>query len=337
MGVWRNWLAAALLGATAFTMPAAAAADKFFVYVSPDPIGVNAFLKMGQTGIEAAGEKYGADIETYESRTAADRLENVNAAVNEGADIVVMLGFEFNDIVRQIAPTAPDTQFLIVDQCIDERPENVHCAVFREYEASYLMGVAAGMLTETNKVGVVGALDIPFLHRYTDGYAQGVKSVKPDASVDIRWVGGENPFADPVRAKEQAVAMHAAGADLIFTANSGGDFGVFEAAKEKNFKVFSVDVNQCPNAPGHVVDVTLKQVDQAMLQAIGSILEGEKNVTMALGLKEGGMSAMALEADRIADSGCLIADHPDVAAKLREVAGSIKDGSLKLEDPMFAK
>ena len=57
-------------------------------------------------------------------------------------------------------PTAPDTQFLIVDQCIDDRPDNVHCAVFREYEASYLVGVAAGMLTESNKVGVVGALEI---------------------------------------------------------------------------------------------------------------------------------------------------------------------------------
>ncbi|WP_048646126.1 BMP family ABC transporter substrate-binding protein [Nitratireductor soli] len=336
MRIWRNWLAAGLLGATVFTMPAAAA-EKFFVYVSPDAIGVNAFLKMGQSGIQAAGEKYGADVETYESRTAADRLENVNAAVNEGADIVVMLGFEFNDIIKQVAPTAPDTQFLIIDQCIDDRPANVHCAVFREYESSYLMGVAAGLLTETDKVGVVGALDIPFLHRYTDGYAEGVKSVKPDASVDIRWVGGENPFADPVRAKEQAVAMHAAGADLIFTATAGGDFGVFEAAKEKNFKAFSVDVNQCPNAPGHIVDMTLKQVDTAMVQAIGAILDGEKSVTMALGLKEGGMSAMALQEDQIADSGCLIADHPEVAAKMREVADSIKDGSLKLEDPMFAK
>ncbi len=336
MKVFAKWLAAGLVGAAAMT-GTASAADKLFVYVSPDALGVNAFLKMGQTGIETAGEKYGADVETYESRTAAERLENVNAAVNEGADIVVLLGFEFNDIIRQVAPTAPDIQFLMIDQCIDDRPENVHCAVFREYEASYLMGVAAAMMTETGKVGVVGALDIPFLHRYTDGYAQGVKSVKPDASVDIRWVGGESPFADPVRAKEQAVAMNAAGADLIFTATAGGDFGVFEAAKEKDFKAFSVDVNQCPNAPGHIVDMTLKHVDTAMVQAIGEILEGGKQLTVSLGLKEGGMSAMALEEDNIAGSGCLIADHPEVAAKMREVAASIEDGSLKLEDPMFAK
>lgn len=199
MRFW-NALLAATAGAMAMTS-SATAQEKLFVYVSPDPIGVNAFLQLGQTGIQAAGEQYGAEVRTFESRTAAERLENVNAAVNEGADIVALLGFEFNDVVRQIAPTAPDTQFLIVDQCIDDRPENVHCAVFREYEASYLLGVEAGMLTETEHVGVVGALDIPFLHRHTDGFSEGAKSIATDVEVDVRWVGGENPFADPVRAK----------------------------------------------------------------------------------------------------------------------------------------
>jgi basic membrane protein A len=333
---WKTWLMAGLLG-TAFTAAGAQAADKLFVYVSPDPIGVNAFLKMGQTGIQAAGEKYGADVKTYESRTAADRMDNVNAAINEGADVVVMLGFEFNDIVRQLAPTAPDIEFLIVDQCIDDRPENVSCAVFREYEASYLVGVAAGMLTESNKVGVVGALDIPFLHRYTDPYAAGAKSVNPDVEVDTRWVGGANPFADPVRAKEQAVALHAAGADLVFTATSGGDYGVFEAAQEQDFRVFSVDVNHCPDAPGHVVDMTLKNVDTAIVEAIGKILNGSPGTVASLGLKEGGMSTMALQPDNLEDSQCLIANYPEVAEKMRSVAADIISGKLEIEDPMFAQ
>jgi len=333
-GLWKSVVAAAALSLAAST---AMAQDKLFIYVSPDAIGVNAFLQMGKTGIEAAGAKYGAEVKTFESKTAAERVENVNAAVNEGADIVVMLGFEFNDIVKEAAAANPDTQFLIVDQCIDNQPANVHCAVFREYEASYLMGVAAGMLTQSKKVGVVGALDIPFLHRYTDGYAQGVKSVNPDAQVDIRWVGGDNPFADPVRAKEQAVAMHAAGADYIYTATAGGDFGVFEAAKEKNFKVFSVDINHCPGQPGIIVDQSLKRVDNALVAAVGEILEGKEKTFTALGIKEGGVGAIALDEAGIAASKCLIADHPDVAAKMREVAGQIADGTLKLEDPMFAK
>ena len=331
----RNFAAGVTLAAMTAVAPASAA--DLLVYVSPDALGVNAFLKMGKTGIEAAGKKHGMDVKTYESKTAAERIENVNAAVNEGAKVVVVLGFEFADIIKEAAAASPDTQFLIVDQCIENQPDNVHCAVFREYEASYLMGVAAGLLTKSNTVGVVGALDIPFLHRYTDGYAQGVKSVKPDAKVEIRWVGGDNPFADPVRAKEQAVALNAAGADYIYTATSGGDFGVFEAAKEKGFKAFSVDVNHCPDLPGLIVDQSLKRVDVALGAAVDAILAGQKKTFTTLGLKEGGVSAIALDEATMADSKCLIADHPDVAAKMREVSATIADGTLKLADPMMAK
>ncbi len=335
MGIWKK-SAAALSLATLMTTAGQASADGLLIYVSPDPIGVNAFLAMGKVGIEAAGEKHGMEVKTYESRTAAERRDNVNAAVDEGADIVVMLGFEFNDIMAELAPTAPDTQFLIIDQCIENQPDNVHCAVFREYEASYLMGVAAGMMTESDTVGVVGALDIPFLHRYTDGYAQGVKSVNPDATVEVRWVGGENPFSDPVRAKEQALALHSAGADYIYTATSGGDFGVFEAAKERGFKTFSVDVNHCPTQPGVIVDQSLKQVDVALVAAVDAILEGQAKTFTSLGIKEGGVGAIALDEAGIAGSACVIADHPDVAAKRREVAAGIADGSIELTDPMFA-
>ena len=92
-----------ILAAAAFTIASFSmlkAADNFFVYVSPDPIGVNAFLEMGKIGIEAAAEKYGADVQTYESTTAAARRENVEAALNEGASLIVVLGFEFNDITE---------------------------------------------------------------------------------------------------------------------------------------------------------------------------------------------------------------------------------------------
>jgi len=335
--------AASLVGAAAlsFTLASAAsAADKLkFIYVSPDAIGVNAFLKMGKTGIEAAGKKFGAEVKTFESNSPQSRLENVNAAVNEGADIVVVLGFEFNDILAEIAPTAPDTKFLIVDQCIfKDRPDNVSCAVFREYEPSYLMGVIAGMNTKTGTVGAVSALDIPFLHRYTDGFAMGAKSVNPDVKVNVRWVGGSNPFGDPVRAKEQALALNADGADVIFAVTAGGDFGIFEGAKEAGFKVLSVDVNQCPNAPGSIYDNTLKHVDSVIMQSIGGILKGDGQPIVSYGLKEGGMGSLSVSSDAtLAASGCLVANEPEVVAKVRAVAADIASGALKIADPMFAK
>jgi basic membrane lipoprotein Med (substrate-binding protein (PBP1-ABC) superfamily) len=101
-----------------------------FVYVSPVPLGVNEFLIMGQTGLEQAGDKHGAQTKVLESENdPTTREENVRAAINEGATIVIVLGFEFNDIIPKVAAEAPDIQFLIVDQCIENPPANVHCAV----------------------------------------------------------------------------------------------------------------------------------------------------------------------------------------------------------------
>ena len=337
MKTFSAFLAAAAVLAGMLTSTAIAQ-DKEFVYVSPNPIGVNAFLAMGETGIRASGKEHGAKVTVIESDTPQSRLENVSAAVNDGADIVVVLGFAFNDILLDIAPTAPDTQFLIVDQCIFEnRPENVSCAVFREHEASYLMGVIAGMNTESNKIGAVSAIDIPFLHRYTDAFAEGAKHVNPDVSFEVRWVGGQSPFQDPVRAKELALALASTGIDTMFAVTAGGDFGIFEAAKEEGFKVLSVDINHCSAAPDHIIDGTLKHVDSVIDQSIDRIIAGERSFVAVYGLKEGGMGSQASSDDAaLAASGCLIAGQPDTVRKVREIRDRIVSGSLVIEDPMFA-
>ena len=149
-------------------------------------------------------------------------------------------------------------------------------------------------------------------------------------------MGGDNPFGDPVRAKEQALAMYSAGSDIIFTATAGGDFGVFEGAQENNFKVLSVDVNRCVNAPGYIIDNTLKGVDAAILNSVDVIKNGAEASFTAVGLKEGGMGLMALKPDMLAESQCLIAEQTEVLDEVRKAAEKIMNGSLEIKDPMFA-
>ena len=325
---------------TSPTEPASAvdempAEQPYFVYVSPNPLGVNEFLKMGQTGLEAAGAKYNAKVKVLESEDPVTREENVRAAVNDGADVVVVLGFEFSDIIPKVAVEAPDTTFLIVDQCIDNPPKNVYCALFREHEAAFLIGAEAGLLTKTNKVGTIGALDIPFLHRYTDAFAEGAKYVNPNVETSTLWVGGDNPFSDPVRSKEQALALADQGFDNIFAATAGGNFGIFEAAKEKNVYSYGVDVNQCVNAPGFVVDNLLKKVDVALQKAVDAIMNKDTNQVQVYGLKEGGIGLAATSEADLKSTQCVIADNPDVVEKIKELQTKIINGEITIEDPMF--
>lgn len=307
-----------------------------FVYVSPNPLGVNEFLIMGQTGLELAGDKYGAQTKVFEGSDPTTWEENVRAAVNEGANIVIVLGFEFADIIPKVAPENPDVQFLIVDQCIDNPPANVHCAVFKEYEAAFLIGAIAASLSETGKVGAISALDIPFLHRYTDGFAEGAKYVNPDIEVSTLWIGSDvSAFSDPARAKEQALAMAAGGADHIFAAGAASNLGIFEAAKEKNFFTYGVDVNQCPSAPGYIVENLIKRVDTAIVESVDKIMAGSKENLLVYGLAEKGIGLVALTTDKPEDSQCEIMKHPEVIEKAKEIQQKIISGEIKIEDPMF--
>lgn len=305
-----------------------------FVYISPDPLGVNPFLVMGQTGIEAIAGKYGATVVVMESEDPTTREDNVRAAIDLGADIVVVLGFEFADILARLAPASPAVEFLIVDQCIQNRPANVHCAMFKEFESSFAIGAMAAMLSETRHVGVIGATDIPFLHRYTDGFEAGAKYIDPDVEVSVRWVGGPNAFSDPVRAKEQALALASSGADYIFGAAAAGNLGVFEAARESEFFAFGLDIDQCSSVPGRIVDNLIKRVDLVIADGIDSIMNGAEAGFMVYGLASGGLELAALAPDRSGESDCIIYRYPDVMRRMLELRDLIVSGEIGIEDPM---
>jgi basic membrane protein A len=324
---------------TVAALAAPAAADGTFVYVTPNPIGNNAFLALGRDGTMVAAAAIGAKVKVFESDGPSAIAENLYAAANEGANIIVTMGFDTVDAVVEVAPTAPDSDFLLIDACPKgDRPPNLHCAVFREHEASFLMGAMAAMVTKTNIVGAVGPIDTPFMRRFTGGFAAGAVYAKPDIKVETRWVGGQRPFADPVRAKEQALSLHALGADVVYAAAAGGSFGAFEAASEQGFKIMTVDSNLCGAASGAMYDSALKRVDQAIKQSIEAIAAGADAHFASYGLAEKAVGAVALLSDdELAKSGCEIASRPDVVKAIREIAGKIIAGEVKVADPLTAK
>ncbi|WP_324651813.1 BMP family ABC transporter substrate-binding protein [Georgenia sp. H159] len=303
-----------------------------FVYITNTPIGINQFLELGKIGIDAAAEEYDGTAKTYESTDDQSRRSNLEAAIAEQPDVIVLITFDFEDLAKEYAEQNPEQKFLLIDACPADAPENLHCAVFREQEASYLVGLEAGMLSETGKVGSVMAVDIPFLHRYTDSFALGAQSVDPSITDSQLAIGGSNPFADPARAKEQALAMAATGVDHVFAVGAGSNGGIFEAAAEQDFYAYGVDVNQCPMAPGHGVDNTMKAVDVLVVSGIGDILDGTAEPVRSYGLAEGGMDLTSLM-EGADESECIVMDHPEVLAAVEEAKQGIIDGTIEVPDP----
>ncbi len=313
--------------------------DQLVIYVTSKPLGTNQFHILAQKALAVLEEKYGVRTDFYESENdPTNREENVRAAVNDGASIVYVIGTEWGDIIPKVAEENPDVNFLIADQCVNEQLPNIHCTVFKEYEGAYLLGVMAASLTKTNHIGTVAALDIPFLHRYTDAYAEGARYVNPDIQVEIRWVGGENPFGDPARAKEQALAIFSTGADQIFSAAAGGDLGVFEGAAQNDYFAYGVDVNACPTTPGRIVDNMQKHIDVAIVDAIGKILMDEPEALyVSVGIAEGAVGPGALSDNPDASQDCVVMEHPEIVKLVKEVAEKIINGEIAIEDPMFVQ
>jgi basic membrane protein A len=312
-----------------------AATDKSIILITPTPIGSNNFLQLAKDGAEAAGKKYNASVDVYESEDPASIQQNLDAAIREKPDVIIGVSFSVLDQFTEAADTYPDQQFLLIDTSPEKPADNITSAAFKEYEATYLTGVEAGLLSQSGSVGVVAALDTPFIHRWIDPFFAGAKSVKDAVKTQAQFVGGDNPFGDQARAKAQALVLGESGADYVQAAASGGNTGVFEAAAEAGFKAFGVDTNQCLDSPGNVVDNAIKRVDVALLNGVGEVLDGKTGTTTEYGLKEGGVSLTGLE-DGVDKSQCLIADHPDVIAKVKAVRDQIVSGDLKVQDPLTA-
>ncbi|MEU6376283.1 BMP family ABC transporter substrate-binding protein [Streptomyces sp. NPDC046909] len=310
---------------------ASGGSGKTFTLVTPDAVGQNEFLKLAVSGVKDAAKQHDGSQKVYESTDTASQQQNVQAAVDAKPDVIVLVGFEFADIVAQQAEKNPKQQFLIIDACTTKTFKNVSCAVFREHEGVYLAGAEAGLLSESGKVGAVDVLDTPQFRRYSDPFAAGAKKVASKTTTDTRFVGGQSPFDDSARAKEQANTLLAKGYDQIMAAAAAGNYGVFEAAKAKGAYAYGVDVNQCVSAPGTVVDNVIKRTDIAVEKGIESVLSG-KTGTVSYGLKEGGISLTGLE-DGVDSSKCVIADHKDVLAKVKELRDQIVSGELKVDDP----
>ncbi len=289
---------------------------------------------MGDKGTREAAERLGGEYKIFESTDLNSRRANLEAAVAENPDIIVMTTFDFIDLSAEFSAANPDQEFILIDACPGEPPANLHCGVFREQEAGYLLGIMAGSLSETGNVGSVVALDIPFLHRYSDSFALGAQSVNADATDTQVFIGGDNPFVDPARAKEQSLSLVAQGVDHIFAVGAGSNGGVFEAALENGVFAYGVDINECLTAPGAVVDNSLKLVDVVVNQLIDAVLAGTAESVVSYGLSDGGTGVIALQPG-VADSQCLIADYPDIIAAVQAAQDAIIAGDIVVPDPLF--
>ncbi len=251
----------------------------------------------------------------------------MRAFAERGYDLVIGIGFAQAPIVEAVARDYPKIDFAVVDG-VAERP-NVASLVFKEQEGAYLVGMIAAAKSKSGILGFVGGMDIPLIHRFATGFAEGARAVDPRVVVIPNYVGiSESAWNDPGRGKELAAAQIGKGADVIFAAAGNSGLGVFDAAEQYGIYVIGVDSNQNWMKPGRVLTSMVKRVDNAVYQIVADRVAGRFR---------GGIHAYGLQNDGVgyatdAYNRGLI--PPAVLARVEAAKRGIMAGTIHVTDAM---
>jgi len=265
---------AALRGSSA----SAAHTASFSACLVTDIGGLNdkSFNHLAYVGLQKA-EKSGIKGRVIQSHSSADYIPNLKACVTSGAGITIGVGFLMTDAMDAIATSYPKSKFAIVDvdvTSMKHKPKNVEGLLFKEQEAGYLVGYAAGLYvkqTHGTAVGSVGGLKIPPVDRYIAGFQFGAKKADPGIKTLNDY---SQDFVAQAKCKEKALNQIAAGATVEFQVAGQCGLGVLDAARSKGLFGIGVDADQ-GYLGSYVMTSALKRVDVAVTQSIIDASKGK--------------------------------------------------------------
>lgn len=253
---------------------AATDASELKIGMVTDVGGVNdgSFNQSAWEGLQKAEADFGVSVQYLESATDADYAPNIETLIDEEYDLIICIGYQLADALREQAEANPDVKFAIVDDSSNADLDNVTCLMFEQSQASYLVGYLAGLTTESNTIGFVLGMSTDTMNEFGYGYLAGAIDANPDVKV---LQSNANSFADTAAGKTAANNMIADGADVIFHAAGGTGLGVIDACKEAGIWAIGVDSDQSSVAPENMLTSAMKRVDNACYQEIENLINGE--------------------------------------------------------------
>lgn len=293
--------------------------------------GDKSFNDGAYAGADSARNTLGVNVRFIEPGEGADREAGLRLLAAEGMDLVMGVGFIFTDDLLRLAKEYPNTAFAGVDfvAATDASgnplplPSNLAALKFREEEGSFLVGALAALAGRSDKVGFIGGMDSPLIHKFEVGYRAGVKQVCPKCTILAQYTGvTSEAFKNPSKGKELALSQYQRGVNVIYHAAGATGAGLFEAARATDKLAIGVDADQAAEAPGHVLSSMVKGVNAAVYETIARVQSHTfRGGVYSFGLKENGVGYVYNETNR-----ALIPDS--VHARLEELKAEIVAGRI---------
>ena len=238
--------------------------------LTPGPISDKSWNAGAYAGLMAVRDSLGAEVSHIQTKTPAEFDENFRQYGAKGFNLVFGHGFEFQDAALRVAPSYPNTTYITTSGTAVAA--NVGGAEFAFEEASYLAGMAAGSVTKSNLIGVIGGTELPPVKKSFAAFEAGAKSMNPSVKFITSFIGN---WDDVSAGKEQAIAQIARGADVIFQNADAAGLGVFQAVKEaKGVKVVGSNSNQNDIVPEATLGSVVIDLPRAFLEIAREVKKG---------------------------------------------------------------
>jgi basic membrane protein A len=160
-------------------------------------------------------KKYPIEI-GYSEEIDMKEIEATLKARAEMDDIVWAHSSGYEDAVKKVAPSYPNTIFLIeytLDRGKDYYPPNVVTIGQDPEEALFLVGALSAKMTKSKKLGVIQAIDDPLDTLYSAAYRDGALFVNPEIKVSRFIV---EAYLDPMKTRDAVKAFVEQGVDVVF-------------------------------------------------------------------------------------------------------------------------
>jgi basic membrane lipoprotein Med (substrate-binding protein (PBP1-ABC) superfamily) len=219
--------------------------------------------QLAREAIEQVRKDLKAEVSVLQRVTQDRAGDELRAYAADGYQLVIAHGYEF---LTPAAEVAAGTTMKIAVSGADVARPGIVTLDFDVSQASYQLGVIAGTLTRTGRLGFVGGAPIPSVKACYRGFVAGATSVRADVTVAEAYTSWD----EPVKSKQQTEAFFAQGIDLVYHDVDAASRGVFEAVKERNAKdpakpvyVFGcvADQNANPICPQHILASAVIRLD----------------------------------------------------------------------------
>jgi basic membrane protein A len=296
----------------------------FKVGLSTDIGGLNdrGFNHLAYLGLQKAAKDLGVQTRVVQSSSPADYVPNLAALAKQGYNLVIGVGFTEIDALKAVAKQFPKTHFAIVDVSnADEGGlKNVEGLLFKEQEAGYLAGYAAGLAAKAEHgkaVSSVGGQKQPPVDRYIAGYQAGAKAADPG----IETINGySQDFEAEAKCKNVALNQISRGSVVVFQVAGGCGLGALDAANEKGVWGIGVDADQ-GYLGTYVLTSALKRVDTAVYDSIRDAREGH--------FKGGQDATYGIQQDGVGIGRFSPKTPKGIAAKVAQVKAQLSAGKIK--------